>query len=80
MTLLEKFLTQKSNQPLFGVGEDKSPEPDGFTSSFFKKAWNIIGNDFCGAVKEFFCIRSASKTDQSLNVSSDSEIQRSRQS
>ncbi|GJW61845.1 copia protein [Tanacetum coccineum] len=29
-------------------------KPDGFSSSFFKKAWNVIGPDICKAVKEFF--------------------------
>ncbi|GKB98029.1 RNA-directed DNA polymerase, eukaryota, reverse transcriptase zinc-binding domain protein [Tanacetum coccineum] len=28
--------------------------PDGFSSSFFKKDWGIVGNDMCAAIKEFF--------------------------
>ena len=35
---------------LFSIGVDKSPGPDGFSSAFFKKSWNIIGDDFCNAV------------------------------
>ncbi|GJR00677.1 RNA-directed DNA polymerase, eukaryota, reverse transcriptase zinc-binding domain protein [Tanacetum coccineum] len=31
-----------------------SPEPDGFSSYFFKRAWNIVGSDVCKAIKEFF--------------------------
>ena len=39
---------------LFCIGDDKSPGPDGYSSAFFKKSWNIIEGDFCNAVKEFF--------------------------
>nr|GEY22421.1 hypothetical protein [Tanacetum cinerariifolium] len=30
---------------MFGIGEDKAMGPDGFTSAFFKKGWNIVGLD-----------------------------------
>lgn len=39
---------------LFGIGDDKSPGPDGFSSYFFKKAWPIVGDLFSEAVMEFF--------------------------
>ncbi|GFY96655.1 hypothetical protein Acr_11g0009610 [Actinidia rufa] len=39
---------------LFRIGEDKAPGPDGFSSCFFKRAWDIMGKDFIAAVKEFF--------------------------
>ncbi|GJV20643.1 RNA-directed DNA polymerase, eukaryota [Tanacetum coccineum] len=41
-------------QAVWGCGEDKSPGPDGFTFEFFRKFWDIIGPDFCVAVKWFF--------------------------
>ncbi|XP_042477704.1 uncharacterized protein LOC122059071 [Macadamia integrifolia] len=33
---------------------DSSPGPDGFSGAFYKKCWEVIGQDFCNAVKEFF--------------------------
>ena len=41
-------------QTLFSIGNEKAPGPDGFSSLFFKKAWRIVGGDFCAAVKDFF--------------------------
>ncbi|GFP94737.1 transposon tx1 uncharacterized 149 kDa protein, partial [Phtheirospermum japonicum] len=39
---------------LFSIGEEKSPGPDGYTSNFFKKAWQTVDEQFCKAVHEFF--------------------------
>ncbi|GJR66049.1 protein LAZ1 [Tanacetum coccineum] len=39
---------------MFDIGDDKAPGLDGYTSVFFKKAWNIIGYDICNAVQDFF--------------------------
>ncbi|XP_071705361.1 uncharacterized protein [Rutidosis leptorrhynchoides] len=39
---------------IFEIGEDKAPGPDGYTSVFFKKAWEIVGPDVCKAVIDFF--------------------------
>lgn len=33
---------------------DKSPGPDGYTSEFFKEAWQVIGDDVTVAVQSFF--------------------------
>ncbi|GJY54986.1 RNA-directed DNA polymerase, eukaryota, reverse transcriptase zinc-binding domain protein [Tanacetum coccineum] len=39
---------------VFDIDDSKAPGPDGFTSKFFKKAWETIKDDFCKAIKEFF--------------------------
>ncbi|XP_039019820.1 uncharacterized protein LOC120151429 [Hibiscus syriacus] len=39
---------------LFRQGNNKSPGSDGYTSWFFKAAWEIICNDFFNAVRYFF--------------------------
>ncbi|GKA98534.1 RNA-directed DNA polymerase, eukaryota, reverse transcriptase zinc-binding domain protein, partial [Tanacetum coccineum] len=39
---------------MFSIEDDKAAGPDGYTSKFFKTAWNIVGGDVCAAVKEFF--------------------------
>ncbi|GJW55344.1 uncharacterized protein Tco_0099429 [Tanacetum coccineum] len=39
---------------LFSMGDDKAPGPDGFTTAFLKKAWDTVGKDVTGAIKEFF--------------------------
>ncbi|GKF30051.1 hypothetical protein Tco_0096393, partial [Tanacetum coccineum] len=39
---------------MFSFGNDKAPGPDGYTSLFFKKAWDVVGGDICNAVRDFF--------------------------
>ncbi|XP_071695705.1 uncharacterized protein [Rutidosis leptorrhynchoides] len=39
---------------IFDIDGDKAADPDGYSSQFFKKAWNIVGDDVCKAIKEFF--------------------------
>ncbi|KAJ9539210.1 hypothetical protein OSB04_031943 [Centaurea solstitialis] len=39
---------------MFGIGNDKAPGSDGFSSKFFKSAWGIVGNDIMVAVHNFF--------------------------
>ncbi|GJT12876.1 hypothetical protein Tco_0859918 [Tanacetum coccineum] len=29
---------------MFSIGNDKAPRPDGFTSVFFKKSWDVVGD------------------------------------
>lgn len=48
---------EEIKEALFDIGDDKSPRPDGYTSKFFKQAWNIVGGSFCEAVLEFFSSR-----------------------
>ncbi|RAL42508.1 hypothetical protein DM860_011126 [Cuscuta australis] len=39
---------------LFSIGDDKAPGPDGFSAAFFKKKWNVVGQNVFEAVDEFF--------------------------
>nr|GEY32220.1 RNA-directed DNA polymerase, eukaryota, reverse transcriptase zinc-binding domain protein [Tanacetum cinerariifolium] len=39
---------------LFDTDDNKAPRPDGFISKFYKKSWEIIKNDFCTTIREFF--------------------------
>ncbi|GKA57418.1 hypothetical protein Tco_0756606 [Tanacetum coccineum] len=55
----EQFLglpgaTSEVKEALFSMGNEKSPGPDGYTTAFFKEAWDIIADDFTDAVCEFF--------------------------
>ncbi|KAI5652778.1 hypothetical protein M9H77_29965 [Catharanthus roseus] len=43
---LKKFSKDEIKTALFEVGNNKSLGPDGYTSYFFKKAWNLIEEDF----------------------------------
>nr|GEX15550.1 RNA-directed DNA polymerase, eukaryota, reverse transcriptase zinc-binding domain protein [Tanacetum cinerariifolium] len=39
---------------MYSIDDNKAPGPNGYNAKFFKKAWNIVGNDVCRAVEEFF--------------------------
>jgi len=52
--LLGQVTNDLIQQTLFSIGNEKAPGPDGYLSLFFKKAWSIVGGDFCAAVKDFF--------------------------
>jgi len=55
------FLALVSNEAiketLFSIGNDKAPGPDGYSSLFFKKSWDIVEADFGEAVQDFFSFR-----------------------
>ncbi|GJS24848.1 hypothetical protein Tco_0453480 [Tanacetum coccineum] len=54
----EQFLGDVSDREikdaLFSMGDDKAPEPDGFTAAFFKKSWDIVGGEITNAIRDFF--------------------------
>ncbi|KAJ9536466.1 hypothetical protein OSB04_un000347 [Centaurea solstitialis] len=39
---------------MFGIGNDKAPGSDGFSSKFFKASWDIVGKDVLLAIHNFF--------------------------
>ncbi|XP_074301198.1 uncharacterized protein LOC141632557 [Silene latifolia] len=40
---------------LFSIPDTKSPGPDGYTSRFFKDAWEVIGEDIINAYRPIAC-------------------------
>ncbi|GJR74233.1 RNA-directed DNA polymerase, eukaryota, reverse transcriptase zinc-binding domain protein [Tanacetum coccineum] len=41
-------------EAILDIDSNKAAGPDGYSSEFFKAAWDIVGKDVCLAVKEFF--------------------------
>ncbi|KAL0423656.1 UNVERIFIED_CONTAM: putative mitochondrial protein [Sesamum radiatum] len=39
---------------VFQISDNKAPGPDGYTSCFLRKTWNIVGDRVCRAVMDFF--------------------------
>ncbi|KAL9235944.1 hypothetical protein vseg_010663 [Gypsophila vaccaria] len=52
--LMEPVIGKEIMDTVFSIPDSKSPGPDGFTSSFYKDAWSVIGPDVVAAVKDFF--------------------------
>jgi len=53
-SLLATITNEDIKKALFSIGDDKSPGPDGYSSFFFKKSWDVVGQDLCAAVWDFF--------------------------
>jgi hypothetical protein len=52
--LLAPVSNDSIKEALFSIGNDKAPGPDGYLSLFFKTAWDMVGNDLCAAIRDFF--------------------------
>ncbi|KAK4397731.1 hypothetical protein Sango_1248600 [Sesamum angolense] len=53
-SLLGQSHRQRSKTAVFQISDNKAPGPDSYTSCFFKKTWNIVGDLVCRAVMDFF--------------------------
>ncbi|KAJ9536543.1 hypothetical protein OSB04_un000295 [Centaurea solstitialis] len=49
---------------MFSIGNDKAPGSDGFSATFFKAAWNVIGPEVMRAIHSFFY---RSRLDKEIN-------------
>jgi len=52
--LVNAISVQEIKEALFDIEDDKALGPDGYSACFFKKAWSIVGDQFCQAILEFF--------------------------
>ncbi|GKA01534.1 polypyrimidine tract-binding protein homolog 2 isoform X1 [Tanacetum coccineum] len=52
--MIREISDDEVKNALFDIDGNKAPEPDGFSSQFFKAAWSTVGGDICKDVKEFF--------------------------
>ncbi|GJZ46112.1 RNA-directed DNA polymerase, eukaryota, reverse transcriptase zinc-binding domain protein [Tanacetum coccineum] len=41
-------------EAMFDIESNKASGPDGYTSEFFKRAWDVVGKEVCLAIQEFF--------------------------
>ncbi|GKC09900.1 hypothetical protein Tco_1001510 [Tanacetum coccineum] len=52
---LEDYVsTDEIRKAVWECGENKSPDPDGYTFEFYRKFWYLVGPDFCKAIQWFF--------------------------
>ncbi|GKE07474.1 protein LAZ1 [Tanacetum coccineum] len=52
--MVREVTNDEIKRAMFDIGEDKAPGPDGFTSAFFKKSWDVVRPDVCNAIRDFF--------------------------
>ncbi|XP_074288880.1 uncharacterized protein LOC141614026 [Silene latifolia] len=53
-SLLAPVTKEEIKGVVFAIPIDKAPGPDGYTSGFFRDSWDIVGDDICSAIMEFF--------------------------
>lgn len=52
--LCKNFDKNDVKEAMWQIGGDKAPGPDGYSSQFFKDTWDIVRDDICDAVLDFF--------------------------
>nr|GEX27197.1 putative RNA-directed DNA polymerase, eukaryota, reverse transcriptase zinc-binding domain protein [Tanacetum cinerariifolium] len=61
---------EKIKRAVWDCSIDKALGPDGFTFGFYRRYWDIIGNDVVDAVKWFFCMERSRKDVTRLFITS----------
>jgi len=51
--MIRVITDEEIKRTMFSFCDDKAPGPDGYKAGFFKKAWDILGNDICLAIHDF---------------------------
>ncbi|KAL0395453.1 UNVERIFIED_CONTAM: hypothetical protein Slati_4511500 [Sesamum latifolium] len=54
LELCREVTPSEVKQAIFQICYNKAPGPDGYSACFFKRAWNVVGNQVCTAVMDFF--------------------------
>ncbi|KAJ9561536.1 hypothetical protein OSB04_006696 [Centaurea solstitialis] len=52
--MIRPFSDDEIRKAMFSIGNDKAPGSDGYSSKFFKKAWEVVGPDIMVAIHNFF--------------------------
>ncbi|KAL0287863.1 UNVERIFIED_CONTAM: hypothetical protein Sradi_7115700 [Sesamum radiatum] len=52
--MIRPIIPEEVKEAFFDIAEDKAPGPDGYSASFFKAAWSVIGDDLTAAIQDFF--------------------------
>ncbi|KAJ9565118.1 hypothetical protein OSB04_001084 [Centaurea solstitialis] len=52
--MIRPILDDEIKDAIFQIGNDKAPGSDGFSSKFYKAAWEVIGKDVLVAIHNFF--------------------------
>jgi len=50
--LLTDITTKEIRSALFAIGATRAPGPDGFTASFYRQYWDIVGPEITKEVKK----------------------------
>ncbi|XP_074288647.1 uncharacterized protein LOC141613801 [Silene latifolia] len=53
-TTLSPVTKEEIKGVVFSIPIDKAPGPDGYTSGFFRDSWDIVGDEVCSAIMDFF--------------------------
>ncbi|GJZ96718.1 RNA-directed DNA polymerase, eukaryota, reverse transcriptase zinc-binding domain protein [Tanacetum coccineum] len=54
ISMINEVTSKEIKDALFRIRDNRASGPDSYSSLFFKKAWSVVGVDFCKAIKEFF--------------------------
>ncbi|GJS48187.1 RNA-directed DNA polymerase, eukaryota, reverse transcriptase zinc-binding domain protein [Tanacetum coccineum] len=52
--MIGQVTDEEIKEAIFDIDCNKASGPNGYTSGFFKKAWNIVRKEVCLAIKDFF--------------------------